>query len=83
MYSKRFFQRFYFCLPLLHYFLRIWSKKTDSIIKTEFGDINGPGGVFMITKNGKPLYKKAFGKSNLELNTDLNPENVFPIRLYN
>lgn len=33
----------------------------------------------MITKDGKPVYKKAFGKSNLELNTDLNPESVFQL----
>ena len=77
MYSKKNF--FSIFISVCHYYT-IFSEfraKTDSIIKTEFGDI--PGGVFMITKNGKPIYKKAFGKSNLELNTDLSTESVFQL----
>lgn len=60
MYSKKNF--FSVSISIYHYYT-IFSEfgaKTDSIIKTEFGDINGPGGVFMITKDGKPVYKKAF-----------------------
>lgn len=79
MYSKKNF--FSIFISVCHYYT-IFSEfraKTDSIIKTEFGDMNGWSGVFMITKNGKPIYKKAFGKSNLELNTDLSTESVFQL----
>ncbi|UUC44077.1 serine hydrolase domain-containing protein [Flavobacterium cerinum] len=54
-------------------------KKVDSIIKTEFKDENGPGGVFYIAQKGKPIYKKAFGKANLELNVPMTSDNVFQI----
>jgi CubicO group peptidase (beta-lactamase class C family) len=53
--------------------------KVDSLILTVFKDKDGPGGVFMIAKNGKPIYQKAVGKANLELNVDLSPENVFQL----
>lgn len=53
--------------------------KIDNLITAEFNDKEGPGGVFMVTKNGKAIYKKAFGKSNLELNTDLTTDHVFQI----
>lgn len=53
--------------------------KIDSIILSEFKDKNGPGGVFMVTQKGKNIYKKAFGKANLELNAEMTPENVFQI----
>jgi CubicO group peptidase (beta-lactamase class C family) len=53
--------------------------KIDSIIKTEFNDDNGPGGVFMISQKGKVVYKKAFGKANLELDVDATTANVFQL----
>lgn len=56
-----------------------YEKKIDSIIQTEFGNKNEPGGVFLISQNGKNLYRKAFGKANLELNVNMTPENVFQI----
>lgn len=56
-----------------------FERKIDSLIQTEFNDKNGPGGVFMIAKNGKPVYQKAFGKANLELDVDLTTENIFQI----
>ena len=39
----------------------------------------GPGAVFLVAKDGKPVYRKAFGKANLELAVDMTPENVFQI----
>lgn len=56
-----------------------YEKKIDSIIQTEFGNKNEPGGVFLITQNGKYLYRKAFGKANLELNVNMTPDHVFQI----
>lgn len=56
-----------------------YEKKIDSLIRTEFGNQNDPGGVFLVAKNGKPIYRKAFGKANLELAVNMTPENVFQI----
>lgn len=53
--------------------------KVDNLLLNLFKDKNGPGGVFMIAKNGKPIYQKAFGKANLELNVDLKVDNVFQL----
>lgn len=53
--------------------------KTDSLILATFNDKNGPGGVFMIAYRGEAIYQKGFGKANLELDVNLNPENVFEI----
>ncbi|MFY7910544.1 MAG: serine hydrolase domain-containing protein [Emticicia sp.] len=60
-------------------FAQTFEAKIDSLIQTEFNEKNGPGGAFMIAKNGKPIYQKAFGKANLELDVDLRPESVFQI----
>ncbi|MNK44407.1 Penicillin-binding protein 4* [compost metagenome] len=54
-------------------------KKIDSLLSNVFTDTNGPGGVFMIAKAGKPIYQKAFGKANIELDVDMNTENVFQL----
>jgi CubicO group peptidase (beta-lactamase class C family) len=53
--------------------------KIDSVITTVFKDKNGPGGVFLVAKDGKPIYRKAFGKANIELDVNMKPENVFQI----
>ncbi len=53
--------------------------KTDSLIQVVFKDKNGPGGVFMVAKNGKPVYQKAFGKANLELDVNLTSEAIFQL----
>ncbi|MGE8511924.1 MAG: serine hydrolase domain-containing protein [Chryseobacterium culicis] len=56
-----------------------YEKKIDSIIQTEFGNKEEPGGVFLISQNGKSLYRKAFGKANLELKVNMTPDQVFQI----
>lgn len=56
-----------------------YEKKIDSLIFTGFGNKNEPGGTFLIAKKGKILYRKAFGKANLELDVNMTPENVFQI----
>lgn len=53
--------------------------KADSLILSEFKEANGPGGVFMIARKGQPIYKKAFGLANLELEVKMTPDNVFQI----
>jgi len=56
-----------------------FDRKIDSLIQSEFKETNGPGGVFLIAKKGKPVYEKAFGMANLELDAKLNTNNVFQI----
>lgn len=53
--------------------------KIDALITKEFKDKEGPGGAFLVAKNGKPVYQKAFGKANLELDIELTPEYVFQL----
>lgn len=38
-----------------------------------------PGGVILILKEGKPLFRKAYGLASLELNVPMQPEMVFRI----
>ncbi len=53
--------------------------KADSLILKDFNAKNGPGAVFMIAHHGKAVYRKAFGKANIELDADMTPENVFQL----
>jgi CubicO group peptidase (beta-lactamase class C family) len=52
--------------------------KIDSIIGTKFKP-EIPGAVFLAVKNGKILYRKAFGIADLELNVKMKPEFIFEI----
>jgi CubicO group peptidase (beta-lactamase class C family) len=54
-------------------------KSIDSLILKNFKDNTGPGAVFLVAHHGKVIYQKAFGKANLELGTNLNPDNVFQL----
>lgn len=53
--------------------------KIDSLLLNVFKDKNGPGGVFLVAKDGKTIYQKAFGKANVELDVDLTPKSVFQL----
>jgi len=53
--------------------------KVDSLLVNVFKDKNGPGGEFLVSKAGKIIYQKSFGKSNLELDVNLASENIFQI----
>lgn len=50
----------------------------DTFLLTQFNPTQ-PGGVVMISKNGKVIYKKAFGMADLELNVPVNDSMVFYI----
>ncbi|PWV45422.1 serine hydrolase [Chitinophaga sp. S165] len=67
------------CEPLHTVLAQSFEARIDSLILKEFNEKDGPGGVFMVTRNGKPVYHKAFGKANLELGVDLAPESVFQL----
>jgi CubicO group peptidase (beta-lactamase class C family) len=64
-------------IPQLVYSQSLESK-IDSLLESTFTP-EGPGAVFMVAKAGKPIYKKAFGQANLELNIPMNTDNVFEI----
>lgn len=65
--------------PISKVFAQKLDKKIDKIIEAVFKDKNGPGGVFMVAKNGKPIYQKSFGKANIELGVNLKNDFVFQI----
>lgn len=60
-------------------FAQSLAKKIDNAILKEFNDKKGPGGAFMVAKNGKVIYQKAFGKANLELDVKLTTESIFQL----
>jgi CubicO group peptidase (beta-lactamase class C family) len=54
------------------------SKKVDSLLNEIF-DKEGPGGAALIVKEGKTIYRKAFGMANLEFDIKMTPDNIFQI----
>ncbi len=50
----------------------------DNVVKPLFKE-DGPGAVILVSKKGEIIYHKAFGMSNLELNTDTNLNTVYRI----
>ena len=52
--------------------------KIDSILSLKYKSMT-PGAVFMIAKDNKIIFKKAFGLANIELNAPVKPESVFEI----
>ncbi|VXB12561.1 Serine hydrolase [Flavobacterium sp. 9AF] len=57
---------------------QVAASKIDSIIGQTFKE-NEPGGVFLVAKGQEILYRKAFGKANLELEVAMQPDFVFEI----
>jgi CubicO group peptidase (beta-lactamase class C family) len=53
------------------------TQQFDDIVAQYYNDSNAPGATVLVAKNGKAIYRKAVGKSNLELDVDMIPENVF------
>jgi len=51
----------------------------DSVLTTVFKNSYEPGAVFLVAKDGFPIYRKAFGQSNIELDVKMIPENRFQI----
>lgn len=50
----------------------------DEIMNDEF-EPDGPGGVVLIAKEGKTVYRKSFGNANLELGVAMRPDHIFRI----
>ncbi|SEK36312.1 CubicO group peptidase, beta-lactamase class C family [Aquimarina amphilecti] len=53
-------------------------KEIDAIVSSMYS-AEEPGISILVAKEGKSIYRKAFGKANLELDVSLKPENVFEI----
>jgi len=53
-------------------------KKVDALFEKQY-PADEPGATVLIAKDGKVLYRKAFGMANLELNVPMRPEHVFEI----
>ncbi len=54
------------------------NNKFDALLN-DFFEKDGPGGVALVVKDGKTVYRKAFGMANLELGIKMKPDNVFRI----
>lgn len=64
-------------IPSVHYAQNM-EEKIDQLMSNQY-QADDSGATILIAKEGKVVYRKAFGKSNLELNIDMIPENVFEI----
>ncbi len=53
-------------------------RQFDQIISASYQK-DMPGATFLVAKNGKTIYRKAVGKSNLELDVDMTVDNVFEL----
>ncbi|MGE0588481.1 MAG: serine hydrolase domain-containing protein [Cyclobacteriaceae bacterium] len=53
--------------------------RIDARIQQAIKDNWFPGTVVLIVRNGKPVYFKSFGKSDLETSTDMKKDNIFRI----
>lgn len=53
-------------------------KEIDEIISSVYTK-DEPGIAILVAKNGKAIYRKAFGKASLELDVPMKPENVFEL----
>lgn len=53
-------------------------KQLDGIFARQFKP-NEPGCAVLIAKQGRVIYKKAFGSADLELNTEITPDMVFKL----
>jgi CubicO group peptidase (beta-lactamase class C family) len=67
-----------FCFLIQPSFAQKQNKEYDKLMSEVFKE-DGPGAVALIIKDDKTLYRKAFGKANLELDVEMKPENVFRI----
>jgi len=52
--------------------------KIDKLLESKYKP-DQPGATALVAKDGKVIYRKAFGNANLELDVEMKPENVFEI----
>ena len=54
------------------------AKKVDSIF-AEYDKTNSPGCALAILKDGKIIYKRGYGMSNMEYNIAISPSSIFHV----
>lgn len=59
-------------------FAQSLESKIDKILKNQFKE-NETGVSALVAKDGKVIYRKAFGKANLELDVNMTSDNVFEV----
>lgn len=59
-------------------FSQTLENRIDKLLNEKFIS-EAPGGVFLVAKGGKAIYRKAFGMASLELNVKMQPDFVFEI----
>lgn len=67
-----------FTLQINSGFAQTLEKQLDAVFQ-EYYKPGKPGATVLIAKGGKPIYRKAFGSANLELNVPMKPENVLEL----
>lgn len=75
---KRICFSFLFSFVITTGFSQTLEKKLDAVFQ-EYYKPNNPGATVLIAKEGKSIYRKAFGSANLELNVAMKPENVLEL----
>lgn len=55
-----------------------FEEQFDTLLMKKF-NTDEPGGTVLVVKKGEVIYRKAFGKANLELDVDMKPEYIFRI----
>ncbi len=75
---NKFFTLSIFLLTIHFSFGQNFESKIDAILSSNY-KLNEPGISILIAKDGKPIYKKAFGISNMELDIPMKTDNVFQI----
>jgi CubicO group peptidase (beta-lactamase class C family) len=53
------------------------TQQFDAIVSQYYNNTDAPGATILVAKDGKTIYRKAIGKSSLELDVDMVAENVF------
>ena len=66
----------FFCSLVLQ--AQSFTQKIDAMVSSAYGP-EVPGISILVAKEGKPIYRKAFGKADLELDVKSTPENVYEI----
>lgn len=70
---------FIVCLFIsLHVLAKNPNKQIDELLNELF-EKDGPGGVALVVRDGKTIYRKAFGMANMELGVKMKPGHVFRI----
>lgn len=59
-------------------FAQSLEQQIDKMLNEKY-DSEGPGAAALVAKDGKVIYRKAFGMANLELGIAMSPDNVFEI----